>query len=81
MKLQSLSAPSTRLLELPNGVQVLFSYETAVAGFRPNRGYFRTDVQWSATTTRHINSYIGPNPSTTVHQEWIDNMFNDCINK
>ena len=42
-----------------NGVQVLFSYKTPVACYIPNRGYFRSAQQFSVTTSRHINTWMG----------------------
>ncbi len=41
-----------------NDITILFSYETPVAGW-DSKGAFRTDVWYSATTTRHINKYLG----------------------
>ena len=37
---------------------ILFSYETPVAGW-DNKGAFRTLQHYSATTTKHINKYLG----------------------
>ena len=56
-----------------DGVSVLFSYETPVAGW-DNEGAFRTDQHYSATTTRHINKYLGKGVGRTVAQEYIDTM-------
>jgi len=41
-----------------NGIKVLYSYETPVAGF-DSAGAFRTDTKYSVTTSRHINKYLG----------------------
>ena len=41
-----------------NDITILFSYETPVAGW-DSKGAFRTDVWYSATTTQHINKYLG----------------------
>jgi hypothetical protein len=38
---------------------ILFSYSTPVAGW-DEKGAFRTEEHYSATTTRHINKYLGP---------------------
>lgn len=46
-------------LSLSNGIDVLFSYKTPVAAYVPERGYIRTETQYSATTTRHINKWLG----------------------
>ena len=40
------------------GTVLLYSYETPVAGEDQN-GKFRTDTQYSSTTTRHINKWLG----------------------
>ena len=39
-----------------NGTSILFSYETAVAGW-DDKGAFRTDEYYSPT--KHINKYLG----------------------
>ena len=41
-----------------NGISVLFSYETPVAGW-DDKGAFRTDEKFSVTTSKHINKYLG----------------------
>jgi hypothetical protein len=41
-----------------NGTILLYSYETPVAG-EDHNGAFRTDTQFSSTTTRHINKWLG----------------------
>lgn len=41
-----------------NGTSILFSYETAVAGW-DDEGAFRTAEYYSPTTTKHINKYLG----------------------
>lgn len=40
-----------------NGNIVFFSYSTPVAAFVPGRGYIRTDVFYSTTTSKHINKW------------------------
>ena len=37
--------------------EVLFSYETPVAGFNGS-GWFSTEEKFSKTTTKHINKYL-----------------------
>ena len=56
MKLNQIKANMTELT-LNNGVRILFSYETPVAGW-DGIGPFRTDTHYSPTTTRHINQYL-----------------------
>ena len=56
MNLRPIASNMTQL-DLPNGYQVLFSYQTPVACLSDN-GYYRTATKWSATTTRHINKWL-----------------------
>ena len=56
MKLKQIKANMTEL-SLDNGVRILFSYETPVAGW-DDIGPFRTDNYYSPNTTRHINQYL-----------------------
>jgi len=41
-----------------NQTSILFSYQTAVAGW-DDEGAFRTAEYYSPTTTKHINKYLG----------------------
>ena len=56
MKLRQIASNMTQL-DLDNGYQVLFSYETPVACLSDN-GYYRTSKKWSVTTSRHINKWL-----------------------
>ncbi len=57
-----------------NGVSILFSYETPVAGWN-NEGAFRTEKKYSATTTKHINKYLGGKDiGRTVSQQYINSL-------
>tara|TARA_R100000315_G_C5222436_1_gene134068 strand:- start:1084 stop:1311 length:228 start_codon:yes stop_codon:yes gene_type:complete len=57
-----------------NGVSILFSYETPVAGW-DNEGAFKTEEKYSKTTTRHVNKYLGGKDiGRTVSQEYINNL-------
>lgn len=40
-----------------NGVRILFSYKTPVAG-EDDFGFFRTDMHHSQTTSKHISGYV-----------------------
>ena len=99
MKLRQLKSNMT-VLTLNDGTEVLFSYETPVAGYLPmvhdldsqpfhevdGNGvkvcldtvvmFFRTDKQFSKTTTRHINQYLDGAKATTVAQAQIENLIN-----
>ena len=71
MKLKQLGANQT-LLIFENGDELLFSYETPVAG-RNERGFFRTKQKFSNTTSKHINSYLeGALDVLHVNQEAIE---------
>ena len=60
------------LLKLKNGLEILYSYSTPVEGYNPydedyEGAYFRTTKKWSATTTRHINKYLGDHGVEILH--------------
>ena len=57
MILRQLGSNQTEL-SLNNGNSIFFSYETPVAGYDRNTGYFRTETYYSVTTSRHINQYL-----------------------
>jgi hypothetical protein len=57
-----------------NGGEILFSYQTPVAGFAPGTGYFKTDTHYSTTTSRHINRYLPRRDALIVSQRWIDSL-------
>ena len=57
-----------------NGISVLFSYETPVAGW-DDEGAFRTDEKFSVTTSKHINKYLGgKNIGRTIPQLEIEKL-------
>jgi hypothetical protein len=56
MKVRSLGKNQTELAF--EDISVLVSYETPVAA-RVNGQFYRTSRQHSATTTRHINKWLG----------------------
>tara|TARA_Y100000361_G_C11131278_1_gene329093 strand:- start:713 stop:952 length:240 start_codon:yes stop_codon:yes gene_type:complete len=56
--IKQLASNMTRLRK--NGVEILFSYETPVAGY-DEHGAFKTDTKFSSTTTRHISKYFVAN--------------------
>lgn len=73
MKLKPIGSNITELNI--NGVSVLFSYSTPVAGW-DDKGAFRTDKHYSSTTTKHINKYLGKGTGRLVSQEFINNLVN-----
>jgi len=55
-------------------MSILFSYETPVAGW-DDKGAFRTEQKFSATTSKHINKYLGGKDiGRTVKQSYISGL-------
>ena len=79
MKLQSFAANRTVLIFNKGITEILFSYETPVAGYSNKLGYIKTDEYYSQTTTRHINKYIGDNYHTVVSQSVINDLLKEQI--
>lgn len=74
MKLKQLGSNMTEITT--DNSNVLFSYETPVAGW-DDVGAFRTDQFFSVTTSRHINKYFEGVDATkirVVKQEYIEDM-------
>jgi len=49
------------VVSFASGTEVLYSYDTPVAGRRIVDGalqVFKTDKKWSVTTSKHINKYL-----------------------
>jgi hypothetical protein len=67
-------ADNQNVLSFENGIKVFFSYRTPVAAFRPGKGWIRTEQKYSATTSKHINIWLGGLNATTVPQSEIDNL-------
>ena len=79
MELQSLAKNRTVLI-FNNGItEILFSYSTPVAGYKPNIGYVKTNQWYSSTTTRHINKYLDDNFALNVEQDTINNLIGERI--
>ena len=57
MILRQLGSNQTEL-SLNNGNSIFFSYETPVAGYDAEDGFFKTETYYSKTTSRHINQYL-----------------------
>ena len=77
MKLTRIGYNQT-LINLNNGAEVFFSYDTPVAGYHPELGYIRTDEYYSKTTSRHINKYLGELNHSKVAQNIINCLAN-CV--
>ena len=58
-----------------NGVSIMFSYDTPVAGW-DNQGAFKTSEHYSPTTSKHINKYLGKDKdmARTVSQSYINSL-------
>lgn len=79
MNLIQLGANQTEV-KLAGGLTVLFSYQTPVACKWTNGDtytVFKTDTKWSATTTRHINSWTGGGGAQFKPQEYFDNLIKE----
>ena len=66
-------------LTLNNGNSIFFSYETPVAGYNDEIGFFRTATYYSKTTSRHINAYLPDSYGievTEVPEEFIVDLVN-----
>ena len=74
MKLIPLGS-NQNLVQFNSGVQVLFSYRTPVAAYVPGDGYFRTNHNWSQTTSKHINKWLkNAIGVAAVDQSVLDNL-------
>ena len=72
MRLKQIGSNMTELTI--NSTSVLFSYETPVAGW-DDQGAFRTDKNYSPTTSKHINKYLGgKDVGSVVSQDLINEM-------
>lgn len=71
MKVTQFTTSSTEI-ELADGTCVLFSYSTPVAALVPGRGWLRTSKFFSATTSKHINKWIGKNMATNTQAVTVD---------
>ena len=63
-------------LSLNNGDSIFFSYETPVAGFDAEDGFFKTETYYSKTTSRHINAYLGDVKASEVPDQYIVDLVN-----
>ena len=72
VKLKQIGSNMT-VLTLNSGTDVLFSYETPVAGHW-GMGYFETDTKFSKTTSRHINKYLDGETAEVLPQKEIEDL-------
>jgi len=69
-----------------NDVALCFSYETPVAGYNSQIGFFKTKKFWSVTTSKHINKFLNEynvpnNKVMELDQEEINQFNFDNFNK
>ena len=62
------------LISYNNGTDVLFSYETPVAGYILGEGYFITEQYYSNTTSKHVNAFIN-NAGTDIKPKKVEQSF------
>lgn len=75
MKLRKI-ANNVTVLELA-AKSILISYETPVAIlYHGNGKYVKTSKKWSATTSRHINSWLNGAEAELEPQEYFDEALN-----
>ena len=76
MKLRQLGSDTTQITyDLHTGkMDILFSYETPVAAWIPNRGYIRTQKKFSVTTTKHINQWLQGAEAQEVPQSQLEEL-------
>lgn len=48
-------------LTLPSGIEIFFSYETPVAAYIPEHGFFYTAKFHSRTTVKHVSHWLARN--------------------
>ena len=72
MQLRQIASNMTQV-DLNNGYQDLFSYQTPVACLSDN-GYYRTATKWSSTTTRHINKWLDGVLAKEQPQQFFDEL-------
>jgi len=65
--------PNQTVVIKDNGDQIFFSYKTPVAAHIGGKRY-RTEKQWSVTTSKHINNYLSSAQAETKPQEFFDKL-------
>lgn len=72
MRLKVLGQNKTEV-EINGNTTVLFSYNTPVAAL-VNGLFFRTEKNWSKTTTKHINQWLGDSKAELAPQSYFDDL-------
>ena len=71
MKLVVLGTNQTKVQD-KRGNEYFFSYDTCVAGYDTDLGYWQTTKKFSNTTTKHIKAYLGGAGATLLEQDDIE---------
>lgn len=64
------------ILDLGDAGEVLFSYETPVAGIHPRMGFVRCTQFYSPTTSKHVNAYLSGVSAQGVPSQFFDGWLN-----
>ena len=75
MNIKQLGSNQT-LLKMGNN-EILFSYNTPVAGFIDGKGYVRVNKFYSVTTSKHINKYLDGIEAQEVTPEYFNQILGD----
>ena len=74
MHIKPIGANQTEVT-LANGSIVLFSYETPVACYSNDDGkYYKTNMKWSKTTSKHINAWLEGVIAASVSQSELNDI-------
>ena len=74
MHIKPIGANQTEVT-LANGSIVLFSYETPVACYSNDDGkYYKTNMKWSKTTSKHINAWVDTTWVNIKPQEFFNEL-------
>ena len=60
------------------GDEFFFSYDTCVAGFSNDDGFWKVDYKYSTTTSKHVNKYLQGAEPTLVERVDVQ-LALDCL--
>ncbi len=72
MQIKQLAANQTEVGT--SKARILISYSTPVAAYVYEKGYIRTSIHYSRTTSKHINKWIGGSACEEVDQSILDEL-------
>ncbi len=67
--------PDISLLTTNHGDEVLYSHETALAGFSHKVGLFKASGNYNSTLTIFINIYLAGREALSLSSKQIEDMF------